>query len=100
MGSVSQSDLAVRVVQRAVDQPLLVGVPRRLGSVGNTELAIDVRQVELDGLLGDPEFLRDLLVGETACECPEDDSLTLGETGSLGGTRRGRLRHTDRAEDV
>src|SRR5258708_29855000 len=96
---VFQPDSAV-LVQRAFDKPLLVGVASSLSPVGNTELPIDVRQVELDGLLGDPELLGDLLVREAACERPEDDSLTTGEAGRLGGARRGRIGQSAGVEDV
>src|SRR5262249_6614656 len=50
------------VVDRAVHEPLLVRVPRRLGAVRDAELPVDVGQVELDGLLGDPQLLADRLV--------------------------------------
>jgi alpha-1,2-mannosyltransferase len=42
-----------------VGEPVLVRVPRRLGAVLDAELAVDVRQVELHRLLGDPELLAD-----------------------------------------
>ena len=35
----------------------------RLGAVRDAELAIDVRQVELDGLLGHPELAPDPSIG-------------------------------------
>src|SRR5438445_6529523 len=96
---VFQPDSAV-LVQRAFDKPLLVGVTSSLSPVGNTELPIDVRQVELDGLLRDPELFGDLLVRQAACERPEDDSLTTSEAGRLGGARRGRVGQANGVEDV
>jgi len=42
------------VVERVLDQAPLVREPRCLGAVLYAELAIDVREVELHGLLGDP----------------------------------------------
>src|SRR6478609_11353676 len=96
---VFQPDSAV-LVQRAFDKTLLVGVTRGFSPVGYTELPIDVRQVELDGLLGDPELFGDLLVREAARERPEDDCLTTREAGRLGGARRGRIGHADGVEDV
>src|SRR5438309_1682050 len=50
------------MVAFVVDEALLERVARGLGPVRDAELAIDVREVELDGLLGDPELLRDRLV--------------------------------------
>src|SRR5205807_9856592 len=47
------------VVDWALDQAVLVRKARSLGPVRHAELAIDVRQVELDGLLRDPELLAD-----------------------------------------
>ena len=45
-----------------LDEAEPIGVPDRLGAILDAELAVDVRQVEFDGLLRDPEFLRDFLV--------------------------------------
>ena len=50
------------------DEPVLVSVPRRLGAVLDAELAVDVRQVELHRLLGDPELLADRGVREAPGE--------------------------------
>src|SRR5438105_15927340 len=38
------------------EQPVLVRPAARLGSVGDAELAIDVREVKLDRLLGHPQL--------------------------------------------
>jgi len=55
-------------VERAFDESLLVGEPRCFGAVLDAGLAVDVREVELHGLLGDPQLLRDLVVREAAGE--------------------------------
>ena len=44
------------------DQVVQVGVAARLGAVGDAELAVRVRQVELDRLLGDPQLAGDAAV--------------------------------------
>ena len=44
----------------------------RFRSVRDVELAVDVRQVELDGLLGDPEHARELGVRVALGDQPED----------------------------
>ena len=77
------------------DKALVEREPRGFGAVGDAELAIDVRQVELDGLLGDPELLADRLVGEPACDRPEDFRLAIGEP-RHGGRRRARALHDGR----
>src|SRR5947207_12433907 len=63
----------------------------RLGPVGDVELAIDVRQVELDGLLRHPEHLRELRVRVALRDEPEDLDLTL---------RQPRLRAVDSDQGV
>src|SRR5262245_14822903 len=64
-------------VERALDQPVLVGETRCLGPVLHAELAVDVREVELDRLRRDPELLRDLVVGEPARERLQDRELAV-----------------------
>src|SRR5262245_17252560 len=44
-------------------QVVQVRVPAGLGAVGDAELAVRVRQVELDGLLGHPQLTGDAAVG-------------------------------------
>ena len=66
-------------VDRALDEPVLVGDARRLGAVLHAELAVDVRQVELHRLRRDPELLGDLVVREAARQRPEDRDLALGQ---------------------
>src|ERR671923_475867 len=68
---------------------MAVGVLDRLGPTRDAELAVDVREVELHRLLGDPELLRDLPVREAVAECREDRELTLTQTNLL--RRRGLL---------
>src|SRR3954452_14937743 len=70
------------VVDRALDQPVLVREAGGLGAVRHAELAIDVREVELDRLLSHPQLLADRLVREAAREGSEDRGLSLGEAGS------------------
>src|SRR3954471_1817150 len=73
------------VVDRALDEPVLVREASGLGAVRDAELAIDVREVELDRLFRHPQLLADRLVREAAREGGEDRGLALGEA---GGTRR------------
>jgi len=54
------------------------------GAVGDAELAVDVGEVELDGLFGDPELFADCLVGEAAGDGFEDAELAVGEAGAAG----------------
>ena len=42
------------VVDGAFDETVLIGQPRGFRAVRHAELAVDVRQVELDRLLGHP----------------------------------------------
>ena len=80
--------LVVALVERALDEALLVGVARGLGAVGDVELAVDVRQVELDRLRGDPELLRDRGVRLALRERGQDRELAGGQAGGLA--RRSR----------
>ena len=68
--------LLVALVERAFDEALLVGVAGGLGAVRDAQLAVDVREVELDGLGSDPELLRDRGVGLALCECGQDRELS------------------------
>jgi len=76
------------VALRAVDQAVLVGVPRGLGAVLDVELAIDVRQMELHGLLRDPELLADRLVREAARDRRQNRRLALVALSSRAGRPR------------
>ena len=73
------------VVDRAFDQAVLVGEARGLGPVRHAELAVDVRQVELDGLLGDPELLADRLVRKASRDRRQDRGLAFGQPRGLAG---------------
>src|SRR4029077_2839442 len=86
------------VVDRALDEPVLVREAGRLGAVRDAELAIDVREVELDRLFRHPQLLADRLVREATREGREDRSLALGEA---GGARRALagIGQADRAVD-
>ena len=55
------------------------GVAARLGAVRHAELAIDVREVELHRLLGDPQLLADLRVREALGDVLQDLELALGD---------------------
>src|ERR671934_271434 len=70
------------------DEPVLVRVPRRLGPVLDAELAVDVRQVELHRLLGDPELLADLLVREAPGELRQQRRLALAQAEVLARAPR------------
>src|ERR687897_2487581 len=56
-----------------------VGVPRGLGAARDSELAVDVAEVELDRLLADPELAADLPVREAARHGLEHGSLALAQ---------------------
>ena len=71
--------LLVGLVERALDEALLVGVAGGLGAVRDVQLAVDVRQVELDGLRGDPELLGDRGVRLALRERGQDRELACGE---------------------
>src|SRR3954471_21962522 len=64
-------------------QVVHVGVAGRLRAVGDAELAVGVRQVELDRLLGHPQLAGDPLVGEALRGQAEDLLLALGERAVL-----------------
>jgi hypothetical protein len=75
----------VVVVPRAVDEPVLERVTRRFRPVRHAQLAVDVRQVELHGLLGDPELLSDRIMRQAARQRLQDRRLALGQAGRLRG---------------
>ena len=54
-------------------------VAARLGAVRHAELAVDVRQVELHRLLGDPQLAADAGVREAVGHQAEDLALAGGE---------------------
>jgi hypothetical protein len=74
-----------------------VGVPARLGPVGDAELAVDVRQVELDRLLGHPQGPGDAAVGVAHGHVAEDLELAIGERAV---DRRNALRGLVAVDDV
>src|SRR3954470_10287897 len=86
------------VVDRALDEPVLVCESSGLGAVRDAELAIDVREVELDRLLRHPQLFADRLVREAAREGREDRGLALGEAGSAR-CALARVGQPDRAVD-
>lgn len=86
------------VVDRALDEPVLVREAGSLGAVRHAELAIDLREVELDGLLGHPQLLRDRLVREASGQSGEDRRLALCKPRSARGAVF-RVGQADRAED-
>src|SRR5215203_1942091 len=76
-----------------MDQVVDVGVPAGLGAVRHAELAVGVREVELDGLLGHPELPGDAAVGLALGDQAQDLQLALRERALLLllGRRRARL---------
>ena len=84
-GAVHVSTGEMFVVPRGVDEPVLERVARRLGPVRHAELAVDVRQVELHRLLGDPELLADRVVRKAPRQRLQDRRLALGQAGGLRG---------------
>src|SRR3954454_13771156 len=94
------------VVDRALDEPVLVCEAGSLGAVRHAELAIDVREVELDRLFRHPQLLADPLAREAAREGGEDCGLALGEAGGarralagLGQADRALYRPVDRLSE-
>src|SRR5207244_13417900 len=82
-----------------LDEAVLERVPRGFRAVCDAKLPVDVRQVELHGLLGDPELFRDRLVRQTAGNGAKDDELAFRETRFLGSSLAGVPGHPDRGED-
>jgi len=78
--------------------PFLVREASSLGAIRDAELAIDVREVELDRLFRHPQLLADRLVREAARESGEDRGLAFGEAGGAGGALAG-VGQADRAVD-
>src|SRR5580765_2554680 len=72
------------VVDRALDEPVLVREASGLGAVCHTELAVNLGEVELDGLLGHPQLLRDRVVRQASRESGENRGLAFGEAGGAG----------------
>src|SRR5919197_6442768 len=66
---------------RCLRHAVLVRVLRSLGAIPHTELAIDVVQVELHGLVGEPELFRDGAIGEPARHTSENLRLALAQAG-------------------
>jgi hypothetical protein len=66
-----------------LDEPVLVRVAHGLGAVVDAELAVDVRQVELDRLFRQEQLLRDLLVREPRLERLQDGQLALTQLGGV-----------------
>src|SRR5213079_1596353 len=62
-------------------EPVQQRVAARLCAVRDAELAIDLREVELDGLLGQPELTADLRVGAALRYETEDLVLARGQRG-------------------
>ncbi len=58
-------------------------VRRGFGAAAHPELAEEVGDVVLDGLLGEEHLLADLAVGETVGDQREDLALLVGEAGEL-----------------
>src|SRR3954465_2391160 len=86
------------VVDRALDEPVLVREAGSLGAVRHAELAIDVREGELDRLFRHPQLLADRLVREAAREGGEDWGLALGGAGGPRAPLPG-IGQADRAVD-
>ncbi len=72
-------------------EAVVVRPAHRAGAVVHVELAVDVRQVELHRLLGDPQLLADLLVREAARERSDERDLPFGQPHRLRGRRRGAV---------
>src|SRR5215210_5814931 len=70
------------------DEVVHVGVARRLRAVADAELAVQVREVELDRLLGHPQLAGDPLVREPLGGQAEDLALAVGQR-AVGLLRRG-----------
>src|SRR5947207_15653984 len=60
-------------------QTLLVGVAGSFGPVRDAELAIDLVQMELHGLIAEPEILRNRAIRQTSRHAPPDLTLALAE---------------------
>src|SRR6187431_854841 len=69
--------------ERTLDQAVLIRVASGLRPVREIQLAVDVRQVELHRLLGDPELLADRSVGKALRNGLQDRKLALRKAGRL-----------------
>ena len=87
-------------VERVVDDAALVGEPDGFRAVRRVQLAVDVRQVELDRLLGDEELFADRLIREPAGECLNDPDLARRQAELVGRRRLAWRREADCVEDV
>src|SRR5438270_2888068 len=73
----------LRLCHGRLEQPVLMRPAARLGSVGDAELAIDVREVKLDRLLGHPQLSRHPAVRQTPGNEPQDLTLAPGQSRCL-----------------
>ena len=64
-------------LSRRPHEPVLVGVADRAAAVADAELAIDVREMELDRVLADPQLCADRLGRETGRDGGENRQLAL-----------------------
>src|SRR4051794_36909078 len=77
-----------------VQQTVVVRVMGGSGPVRHAELAVDVREVELHRLLGDPHLTADGLVGQAAGDSAQDRDLAAGEAGCVSDGRLCRISGT------
>ena len=91
--------VALPLAGTGVDEPVQVREAAGLRAVGHAELAVDVREVELDRLLCDPELGADRAVRGAGGDEAEHLELTRGEPRGLGRLGLG-LRLGERVVDV
>src|SRR5215210_5327239 len=84
------------------DEVVHVGVARRLRAVADAELAVQVREVELDRLLGHPELAGDPPVRGAGRDHAEDLQLAAREAlgGAVVATHRGVVAAVEGVEHV
>src|SRR3954447_22057770 len=81
--------------ERTLDQAVLIRVASGLCPVREIQLAVDVRQVELHCLFGDPELLADRSVGKTSRDGLQNRELALRQPGRLAQASLVDLRESD-----
>ena len=79
-------------IEPGLTSPELIGKDDRLRPVAQAQLVEDMRDVGLDGRLGQHEAIGDLAVGQPAGHELEDLDLALGQLAEVGMARIGRGR--------
>src|SRR5215207_9913840 len=88
----------IDALRDALEDAAVEREPGSLGAVGNAELPVDVAEVELHRLLGDPELPADRAVREPAGERLQHRELAVGEADLVAGLRLAAVVDVDALE--